>query len=341
MANNELLVSALAVLHDNAAILPAFLEDLGAVLAFQYTNYEILLVDNGSMDGTDRMVPDLLSRHKCVRYLRLTRPTDDETALMAGLDAAIGDFLVTLDPDFDPPDELAKMVELCRGGRDMVLGVASNPVPPGPLYTALRRVFVSLSHRLLRVDLTVGVTGYRVISRQAVKALIKVRLRRRFFALVAADVGLAGTNHVYAQISRSGRRPVHRLLHDVRLGMSVLVHNSITLLRLASVLGILGGIMSLSYNLYAVVIFIFKRDVPPGWTTLSFAISALFTLVFLMLALIGEYLSRVLEESSVRPLYHVRDELSSAVMLSDPARRNVLDESIIDEPDNVGKVRGF
>jgi dolichol-phosphate mannosyltransferase len=339
MANNELLVSALAVLHDNAAILPGFLEDLARVLGSHYTNYEILLVDNGSRDGTERLVIDLLGRYKCVRYLRLTRPTDDETALMAGLDAAIGDYLVTLNPDFDPPAELAKMVELCRDGRDMVLGVADNPVAPGLLYTALRRVFVSLSHRLLRVDLAVGVTGYRVLSRHAVNALIKVRLRRRFFALVAADVGLASANHVYSQISRSGRRPVRRLLHDVRLGMSVLVHNSITLLRLASGLGILGGIMSLSYNLYAVVIFLFKRDVPPGWTTLSFAMSALFTLVFLMLALIGEYLSRVLEESSVRPLYHVRDELSSAVMLSDPARRNVLDESIVDEPGRSREVR--
>jgi hypothetical protein len=65
---------------------------------------------------------------------------------------------------------------------------------------------------------------------------------------------------------------------------------------------------------------------------LSFAISALFTIAFLMLALMGEYLSRLLEESSNRPLYHVRDEESSAVMLSDVSRRNVLDRAEADPP---------
>jgi glycosyltransferase involved in cell wall biosynthesis len=327
MAKIELLVSALAVLNDDCAILPAFMQELSGVLDRNYANYEILLVDNGSVDGTSKVVRELLGRYRCVRYLRLTRPTDNETALMVGMDSAIGDYLVTLNPDFDPPEELVRMIDVCREGGDMVLGVDRHPVRPSRIYRGLRRAFVAASRRLLSVDLSFGTTGYRVLSRQAVNALVKVRVRKRYFALVAADVGLAKTNYPYDRISRSGRKPVYRLLRDVRLGLSVLVHNSIALLRLASVLGLLGSFLSLAYNLYAVLIFLLYRNVPQGWTTLSFAMSALFFVTFLMLALMGEYLSRLLDESSDRPLYHVRDEESSAVMLSDVTRRNVLDRA--------------
>src|SRR5437762_3534391 len=92
MAKADILVSAVAVLRDNAAVLPAFLDDLAPVLDRHYANYEIVLVDNGSIDGVAAVIQTLLTKYACVRYVRLSRRTDDETALMAGLDAAIGDY---------------------------------------------------------------------------------------------------------------------------------------------------------------------------------------------------------------------------------------------------------
>src|SRR3954447_21336611 len=107
----DLLISAVAVLRDHAAVLPAFVEELSAVLDARFANYEILLIDNGSTDDTGDVVKKLLARHRCLRYLRLTRPADDETAVLAGLDAAIGDYVATLNPDFDPPAEIPAMVD--------------------------------------------------------------------------------------------------------------------------------------------------------------------------------------------------------------------------------------
>lgn len=322
----DLLVSAVAVLRDHAAVLPAFVDELSAVLDSRYTNYEILLVDNGSADATGDVVKKLLARHRCLRYLRLTRPADDETAVLAGLDAAIGDYVVTLNPDFDPPAEIPAMVDSCRAGNDLVLGVDRHPTRPGFAYRAMRSLFRAVAGRLVRFDPVTGTSVFRVLSRQAVNALVKVRLRKRHFAIVAADVGLTTAPHPYDRISRSGRQPTHRLFRSLRLGLSVLVHNSLVPLRIASALGLLGSALSLAYSLYVVAVYVLKQDVMPGWTTLSLAISGLFGLAFLMLALMGEYLGRLLEESSARPLYHLRDEVSSAVMLVE-TRRNVLDRS--------------
>lgn len=327
MVKADILVSVVAIVRDNAAVLTAFVEDASEVLKSHYTNYELLLIDNGSVDETENVVRRLLDRLPCLRYLRLTRPAEDETAVMAGLDAAIGDYVVTLDPDLDPPAELVPMVEMCRSGTDLVLGVDRHPPRPGLVYTALRKVFLALAHRLTRIELLTGTTGLRAISRQGVNALVKVRLQRRYFAVVVADVGLKRAAHPYDRAPRSRRWPIQSLPRAVRIGLSVLLHNSITPLRVASGLGLAGSLVSLLYSMYAIIVYLFKPDVMPGWTTLSLAMSGLFALAFLMLALMGEYLGRLLEESTDRPLYHVRDELSSAVMLADLTRPNVLDRS--------------
>lgn len=340
MVKEDILVSAVAVVQNDGAILPAFIGETWEILDRHYANYELLLVDNGSADGTETIVRQFLGRYTGLRYLRLTRETDDETALMAGLDAVIGDYVVTIEPDLDPPAELVSMVETCRAGADLVLGVDRRPPRQGWLYTALRNAFVVLNRRLLHFDMVIGTTGFRVISRQGINALIRVRLRRRYFTVVVAEVGLKTALHAFGRICRSGRPPKRRLLHSLRVGLSVLIHNSITPLRAASALGLAGSLLSLLYSAYVVAVYLFKSDVMPGWTTLSLAMSGLFALAFLMLALMGEYLGRLLEESAHRPLYHVWEELSSAVMLDHANRRNVLEHSEeLGQTENTGNGR--
>jgi dolichol-phosphate mannosyltransferase len=323
----DVFVSVVAVLRSYAGFLPAVVADVCRELEARYANFELLLVDNGSRDDTPKAVRQLLREYKCVRYLRLSRRMEHETAVMAGLDAAIGDYVVTLHPDFDPPAEIGPMVEACRAGCDVVLGVAPFPKRPGPLYRGLRACFFAIAHWLLKVDLVKGTTGFRVLSRQAVNALTRVRQRRRYFDLMARDIGFATATHDYEFTTRSGKYPRVNLRRAVRTGLSMVVNLSIAPLRLVSLLGLVGGLASLLYSGYVVGVYLMKQDVMPGWTTLSLQVSGLFVLVFVMLALIGEYLGRLLDESVDRPLYHVREEQSSSVMLSDLTRRNVLDRS--------------
>jgi dolichol-phosphate mannosyltransferase len=332
MAKSDILVSVLAVLRDQGHILPAFLEETAALLDSHYANYEILLLDNGSSDKTVQIVKPLLGQYRCIRYIRLTRSTDPETALMAGLDVAIGDYVVNIHPDYDPPAEIIPMIESCRSGNDLVIGVDRHPSRPGVLYRFIRSIFLVLIRRMLHLELRTNRTELRVLSRQAVNALVKVRLRRRYFAIVAADIGLTTAVHSYERISRSGNQPVYRIGTSARIGLSVLVHNSIVPLRVASALGLVGSFLSFAYSLYVIAVYLFKKDVMPGWTTLSLVLSGLFALVFLILSLMGEYMGRLLEETTDRPLYHIRDEQSSAVMLSDLTRRNVLSQTHSSDP---------
>jgi glycosyltransferase involved in cell wall biosynthesis len=324
----DVFVSVVGVLRSYARFLPAFVEEVCRTLDGHYTNFELVLVDNGSRDDTPRIAGELLRRFKCVRYLRLSRRMKAETAAVAGLDAAIGDYVVTLHPEFDPPGEIPAMVEKCRAGADLVTGSAPFPNPPGLLYRVLRWGFVRGARFALKMEPARGGTGFRVLSRAAVNALTRVRQRRRFFDLLASDIGFSTATHPYRFVSRSGKAPRVNLRRSVRTAASMALNHSLAPLRLVSVLGLAGSLFSLAYSLYVVGVYLVKPDVMPGWTTLSLQVSGLFFLVFVMLTLIGEHMGRLLDEAVDRPLYHVREEQSSSVMLADLARRNVMDRSV-------------
>jgi glycosyltransferase involved in cell wall biosynthesis len=329
MYKEELLISAVCVCDNHNKILPDFLNDIIEYLSGYYSNFEIILVDNGSIDGTERTVSRLISQVVSVRYLRLTRPTDFETALMAGLDSAIGDFVVTINPDHDPISEINNLIDACRSGSDLALGQYWGPHEKKILYKFMNKIFVLASKWFFGVYLAQGVTSFRAISRHGVNALVKVRTRRRYFPLIISDIGLVLSTVPYRQISRSGYSPKLKIFSAIRAGSSVLVHNSIAPLRIASALGFAGSFIGLLYSFYVMFVYLFKSDVVQGWTTLSLAISLLSSIAFSILGLLGEYLGRLLEESGERPLYHLRDEISSSIMLTGQEKKNVLDGSEI------------
>jgi dolichol-phosphate mannosyltransferase len=327
MTRTDIFVSVVAVLRSYGRFLPEFVADVRRVLDRHYTNYEIVLIDNGSRDDTPQVVRDLLKSNKCIRYLKLSRRLKPETAVVAGLDAAIGDFVVTLHPEFDPPSEIPALVEECRAGADIVFGVAPYPTRPGMVYRSLRWGFYRIARSLLGLDPVRVNSGFRCLSRTAVNALTRVRQRRRFFGQIASEIGLTTETHDYRFIARAGKSPRINLRRSIRTAASMAVNHSLAPMRLVSLLGLTGSFLSLVYSLYVVGVYLFQRDVMPGWTTMSLQVSGLFFLVFIMMTMIGEHLGRLLDEAVDRPLYHVREEQSSSVMLSDLARRNVMDRS--------------
>lgn len=328
MEKVDVFVSAVVRLHNSAERVEHLLGELHPLLAANYQNFEIVLVDDASGDGTIARVETLLPRFSCVRLIPLSREVGTETALTAGLEAAIGDFVVTLEPEFDPPGELLAMVEQARRGADIVAGVTDTVTGRSLPYRALRALFYRLARFFLGTDLIRGATFYRVLSRQAVNALTRIRARRRYFALLVSEIGYGLKTHPYQRRLPADHSPDLSLIEALRLGSSVLIHNTLAPLRLVAVVGVVGSLLSLLYGCYALVVFLLKRDVMPGWTTLSIQSSGLFFLLFVMLALIGEYVGRVLEETMSRPRYHLRGELTSTQMLAVQGQRNVLSSSL-------------
>lgn len=327
MERIEALVTVAIICRNVADLLDDCVDRVCSLLAARYTNYEVLLVDNHSDDDTLERAEALLSRYHCVRLLGLSRRMGAEIATMAGLESAIGDFVVSMEPDRDPIDQIPPMLEMVRQGQDIVIGVSDRVRHRSAVYRLLNGVYFSLARRLLHVELVPGSTTFCALSRQAVNAMTRIRRRKRLFVLVASETGYPQVTYRYQQLPSASRRD-RGLLASIRRGISILINNSNVPLRFVSAAGLLGSLLCLLYSVYIFVINLVKETVMEGWTTLSLQMSGLFLLVFLMLALIGEYMARVLDESMERPLYHLRGEKASSVMISDATRRNVLNVSV-------------
>lgn len=330
MKVSDTFVSVVAPLCDDADIIDAFVADTLAVLEANYANFEVVLVDDGSRDGTASRISELLKQFKCVRYLRLSKQFGVEVAITAGLESVIGDFAVVMIPESDPPALIPELVRRARAGKGVVVGVRTTR-PGEPAWARIgATLFYSGAARFLSMDVPINATHFQVLSRQAVNAVTRTKDKYRSLRLLSVGVGFGGDTFAYEPVCR---RPTSRrrgFLESVSLAVSLAVSQSTRPLRLVSLLGLGASGLNLLYAAYVVAIYLFKDDVAEGWTTTSLQLSSMFFLLFLIMTVLAEYVGRILDESRERPLYHVMEERNSNVVVADLERRNVVKESALD-----------
>ncbi len=328
MTAADLFVSVVAPLHDDADIAVAFVDEVMAVLRAHYLHYELILVDDGSTDGTVAVVDALLQRHDSVRLIRLSRRFGTEIAISAGLDSAIGDFVGVMLPETDPPSLLPPMVERSRQGAGVVFGIRRDRRGEPALLRLATGVFYWLCNRVLDLQLPKDSTHFRVLSRQAVNAVVRIRDRNRYLRTLSAYVGYSNQSIVYDTLRRRAHPRTKSLAEAVRLALGIVVANSLQPLYLAVVLGLLAVAASGLFLVYAVLIFLFKAHVAEGWTTQAVVAAAMFGAISLLCTVLAAYLARLLGENQDRPLYFVLDERQSAVGPAAAERTNVVTDPV-------------
>lgn len=321
------LVSIVVPLRDDADILEAFCGELVQVVRSHWQNYEVVLVDDGSRDGTRAVVEDLLRRNECLRYLRLSRPFGVEIAISAGLDTVIGDVVVVMQPEFDPPDMVPKFVEEARRTNGIVFGVRATDRRESTTYAIGRRLFNASLRRLLRIDIPDRATLFLAMTRQAMNAVGQIKDKARAVRLLGNFVGFPRVFLDYRPTDRRVEPRRQGLREGIERGVGLIVTNSTQPLRSMSFVAVVLSVSNFLYVLYIVSIYVFKSRVAEGWTTLSLQQAVMFAFLFAILAVLCEYVGRLLEETRDRPLYFVAEERLSSVMIRDEERRNVVRES--------------
>jgi glycosyltransferase involved in cell wall biosynthesis len=327
MAVSDCFVSVVAPVHDCGGFIQAFIAEVMAVLQGNYTNYELVLVDDGSTDETPKRVAEVLSQYACIRYIRLSRHFGRETAIASGLDTVIGDFTVVMLPECDPPGLIPRMVEQARGGAGVVFGVREGRGTE-PLWMRLgAALFYWSTRRLFHGVLQPNSTQFRVLSRQAVNAITRVKEKYRYLRLISFHVGYANQSFLYTPSWREGARRGRGFWDSVSLAIGMVISYSTQPLRWVSWLGLLASGLNLLYMGYVIATYLLRSRVAEGWTTLSLQVSGMFFLLFVCLSVLSEYVGRILEESRDRPLYHVLEERNSNVLVANRDRTNIVKES--------------
>lgn len=231
-------------------------------------------------------------------------------------------------PESDPAQRIPDMVNLCRGSQGIIIGVPQTDTDKhasAPIHRLGSKLLHFYFRKVLHIDLHPGASDFHVLSRQAVNAITRIRDRRRHLRHFVSTIGFGVTTVPYVPIQRSGRDLTPSFASDLNKAIDLIVASSNHPLRFVSALGLFASGLNLLYVLYVVVIYFIKPDVAQGWTTISFVQGLMFFLVFLIFSVTSEYIGRVLEEAQQRPLYFVRGERNSSVLLADTQRRNVVD----------------
>lgn len=321
-------ISIVVPLEQDAHLVEDIVTGLDRTLGQTFRFFEIVLVDDGSTDGTAAVVQPLLQKIKRVRYLRLSRPFGRDIAMSAGIESAIGDVVVTLDPRTDPVDILPEMIALCRKSGGIVHGMADNPSGRSVIREWVGSLFRNYCRKHIGVDIKRGVSDLRVMSRQAVNALLQVREQSRYLRVLTLTLGYQHDFFSYSLDSRQGGQRGSSWHGEVATAIDLLAANTRHPLRVVTAAGLLGAFLNLLYALYVVVIYFTKPAVAEGWTTLSLQFSGMFFFVCLILTVLSEYVGTILGEVRSRPLYFVSQEANSSVLLEDTVHSSIVQESV-------------
>lgn len=272
--------------------------------------FELLVVDDGSTDGTAAALVELAAADPRFKVIALSRNFGHQAALTAGLDAATGDAVVMMDGDLqDPPELIPAMVQAWQGGSDVVYAVRTDRQGESRFKISTARHFYRLMSRLSNVPLAEGAGDFRLLDRRALDALLSMRERSRYLRGMTSWVGFTQTAIPYVRETRHSGRTKYPLRKMVRFAFDAIASFSHAPLQAASIIGFTVALLAFAAVPVAIGMRIAGQFVP-GVATVVLAVLLLGGLQLMALGVIGEYVARIYDEVKGRPLYVVRERIN-------------------------------
>ena len=298
------LVSVVAPVYNERDVIGEFYGRVDAALSG--IAFELILVDDGSTDGTAAVLAELAARDDRVRVITLSRNFGHQAALTAGLDHARGDPVAMLDADLqDPPELIPEMLEEWRAGAEVVFALRDTRAGETRFRLAMIRWFYKLFSRLSEVDLP-NSGDFRLVDRAALNALLAMRERNRFLRAMTVWVGFKRTSITYQRDPRFAGESKYTYRRLVRFSIDAITSFSHLPLQAATLLGVIFSVVAF-LGIPVAIGFRVAGEFVPGVTTVLLVVLLLGGVQLITVGIIGEYLGRVYEEVKGRPLYLVRE----------------------------------
>ena len=271
-------------------------------------DYEIVLVNDGSRDGSWKIMQGLAEKNSHLVAVNLSRNHGHQLALTAGLDLCRGEAILIIDADLqDPPELLPEMMRVMRAeDADVVYGVRRSRSGETAFKRATAHGFYRLLSRATEVDIPLDAGDFRLMSRRALDALLAMPEQARFIRGMVAWLGFRQVPLAYDRQERFAGETKYPLRKMVRFAFDALTGFSSAPLKLASLAGMVLSVGSLLLLFYIAFGFLSGIAVS-GWTSLMLVVVVLGAVQMFVLALMGEYIGRLYNEAKGRPLYIVQE----------------------------------
>jgi dolichol-phosphate mannosyltransferase len=271
-------------------------------------DYELVLVNDGSRDGSWSAMRRMAAEDPRVVAVNLSRNHGHQLALTAGLDLCRGDTILIIDADLqDPPELLPAMFAAMReNDADVVYGVRRSRAGETAFKRATAHGFYRLLSRATEVHIPVDAGDFRLMSRRALDALLAMPEQARFIRGMVAWIGFRQVPFAYDRAERFAGTTKYPLRKMMRFALDALTGFSSAPLKLASHAGLWLSFGSLLLIIYIAFAWLSGRSIQ-GWTSLMLVVVVLGAIQMFVLALMGEYIGRLYNEAKRRPLYIVQE----------------------------------
>ena len=305
---NSKLLSVVCPCYNEEEVIGLFYDELKQVLAgMRDIRHEIVLVDDGSMDGTLARLNEIAERDVGVKVVSFSRNFGHQMALTAGIDYAEGDAVVLMDSDMQhPPAIIPQMVEKWRQGAEIVSCVRGDTAGASVFKKITSKGFYVVFNAMSDTKLPIGAADFCLLGRRAYEQLRDMPERHRFLRGMVAWVGFKRDFIDYIAPERAAGTSKYSLAKMLRFSAEALFSFTSMPLKVATRLGILTTFAGFVYLAWILLRMVILHDLVPGWASLICVVLILGGFQLTFTGLIGEYLARIFEEVKGRPPYLVK-----------------------------------
>ena len=304
-----MLLSIIVPCYNEQEVLPLFYRKAGEVLEKMGCEYELILVDDGSKDGTLAVMKDLAEKDAHVKYLSFSRNFGKESAMYAGLVSAKGDYVAVMDADMqDPPSLLPRMLDKLRTGEyDCVAARRVSRKGEPKIRSFFARSFYKLVNLISEAEIVDGARDFRLMKRDMVRAVLSMGEYNRFSKGIFSWVGFRTAWVEYENAERAAGTTKWSFWGLVKYAMDGVVSFSHAPLAFIAWLGLIMTAFAAVMLVFVVVRKLIFGDPVAGWASTMSVIIFIGGLQLFCLGIIAQYLAKTYMETKRRPHYIVAE----------------------------------
>ncbi len=300
--------SIIAPIYNEFDNLPELYQRVKEVLDSTREPWELILVDDGSTDGSTERIRELAAKDKTVRPVIFARNFGHQIAVTAGLDYSRGKAVVIIDADLqDPPEVILELVKKWKEGYEVVYAVRAEREGESWFKLLTASVFYRLIYRITDVKIPLDTGDFRLIDRKIVDVMNKMREKHRFLRGMAAWVGFRQIGVNYKRAARHAGVTKYPFKKMIKFAQDGITGFSYFPLQIATYLGFIAAGVSVVAIPVVAILRLTGMHFFEGQTTALIAVLFLGGVQLISLGILGEYIGRIYDEVKGRPLYITKE----------------------------------